>query len=79
MPQQSPAPRDRSYFEHVRPELLALVPDSARTILDIGCGAGRLGQAIKERQEAEVVGIERDEDAAQLARDRLDRVLVGDV
>jgi len=79
MPQQSPEPRDWSYFEHARPELLALVPESARRILDIGCGAGRLGHAIKERQEAEVVGVERDEEAAELARGRLDRVLVGDV
>jgi len=79
MPQQSPEPRDRSYFEHARPELLAMVPDSARRILDIGCGAGRLGQAIKLRQGAEVVGIERNQEAAQLARERLDRVLVGDV
>lgn len=71
--------RDGSYFGHARPELLELIPRSARTVLDVGCGAGRLGEALKARQGAEVVGIELDGHAAGLARGRLDRVLVGDV
>jgi len=76
----SPQPfRDRSYFDHVRPELLALVPETARRVLDIGCAAGRLGEAIKARQTAEVTGIELDETAAAEARGRLDQVVVGNV
>jgi 2-polyprenyl-3-methyl-5-hydroxy-6-metoxy-1,4-benzoquinol methylase len=72
-------PRCSSYFDHVRPEILALIPQTARQVLDIGCGAGRLGEALKARQTAEVYGIEYDEQAAQAARRRLDRVIVGDV
>jgi len=71
-------PRDRSYFEHARPELLDLIPGSAQSILDVGCGAGRLGEAVKARQGATVVGVEMDGAAARLAEGRLDRVLVGD-
>jgi GT2 family glycosyltransferase/tetratricopeptide (TPR) repeat protein/2-polyprenyl-3-methyl-5-hydroxy-6-metoxy-1,4-benzoquinol methylase len=71
--------RDPSYFGHARPEVLGLVPRTARRVLDIGCGAGRLGEALKARQGAEVVGIELDRHAAELARGRLDDVLVGDV
>jgi 2-polyprenyl-3-methyl-5-hydroxy-6-metoxy-1,4-benzoquinol methylase len=71
--------RDRSYFDHVRPELLALVPDTARRVLDIGCAAGRLGEAIKARQPTEVTGIEMDAAAAADARNRLDRVMVCNV
>ena len=41
------AHQDPVYFSHVRPEILALVPDSARRVLDVGCGAGRLGEALK--------------------------------
>jgi SAM-dependent methyltransferase len=70
---------DPSYFAHVRPEILALIPETARAVLDIGCGAGRLGEAIKARQQAEVVGIELNEAAAAAAQTRVDRVLVGDV
>ncbi len=70
---------DLGYYEFARPEIVALVPTTARKILDIGCGAGRLGEAIKARQEAEVIGIERVEAAAQAARRSLDQVLVGDV
>ena len=60
--------QDAVYFGHARPELLALIPTTARTVLDIGCGAGRLGEAIKARQPAEVVGVELNETAAAAAR-----------
>jgi GT2 family glycosyltransferase/tetratricopeptide (TPR) repeat protein/2-polyprenyl-3-methyl-5-hydroxy-6-metoxy-1,4-benzoquinol methylase len=71
--------RDRHYYEYARPEVLALIPATARKVLDIGCGAGRLGEALKARQPAEVVGLEFNEQAAAAARERLDQVLVGDV
>jgi GT2 family glycosyltransferase/tetratricopeptide (TPR) repeat protein/2-polyprenyl-3-methyl-5-hydroxy-6-metoxy-1,4-benzoquinol methylase len=71
--------RDPSYFAHARPEILALIPVSARDVLDVGCGAGRLGEALKARQPATVVGIELNPRAACAARQRLDAVHVGDV
>jgi GT2 family glycosyltransferase/tetratricopeptide (TPR) repeat protein/SAM-dependent methyltransferase len=74
-----PAAPHAGYFGHARPELVALIPPTARAVLDIGCGAGRLGEAVKARQEARVTGIELDRSAANLARGRLDHVLVGDV
>ena len=58
---------DPTYFAHQRPELLALLPETAHAVLDIGCGAGRLGEAIKHRQDAEVIGIELDKVAAAAA------------
>jgi 2-polyprenyl-3-methyl-5-hydroxy-6-metoxy-1,4-benzoquinol methylase len=71
--------RDPGYFGHARPEVLALIPPTARRVLDIGCGAGRLGEALKARQQAEVVGMEMDAEAGRAAAQRLDRVVVGDV
>jgi GT2 family glycosyltransferase/tetratricopeptide (TPR) repeat protein/2-polyprenyl-3-methyl-5-hydroxy-6-metoxy-1,4-benzoquinol methylase/glycosyltransferase involved in cell wall biosynthesis len=70
---------DPAYFEFARPELLACVPPTARDVLDVGCGAGLLGKALKERQAARVTGVELDEGAARRARRHLDEVLVGDV
>jgi 2-polyprenyl-3-methyl-5-hydroxy-6-metoxy-1,4-benzoquinol methylase len=72
-------PRDLEYFGCARPELLSLIPGTARKVLDVGCGTGRLGETLKARQAAEVVGIEYDERAADSARRRLDRVVVSDV
>src|SRR4051794_32906895 len=66
-------------YESERPEILALVPSGARRVLDLGCATGALGAALKGRQAAEVVGIERDPVYAAQARERCDRVIVGDV
>lgn len=63
---------DSSYFEHGRADVLELIPLEAQEVLDLGCGAGMLGVAIKERQAARVIGVERDPDAAARARSRLD-------
>lgn len=67
------------YFEFARPELLALIPLEARSVLDIGCGSGALGASIKQRQPAHVVGIELDPRAAEHARQRLDQVIQADI
>ncbi|MCC7421115.1 MAG: methyltransferase domain-containing protein [Planctomycetaceae bacterium] len=66
--------KDRSYYDFDRPDVLALIPSEARSVLDIGCGSGRLGELLKRRQPARVVGIELDPGAAQRAAARLDDV-----
>lgn len=69
----------REAYETARPDVQALVPASARRILDLGCAAGELGAALKARQGAEVVGVELSSDYAADARRRIDRVECGDV
>ncbi len=68
-------------YEAARPEILALVPPGARRVLDLGCASGALGAALKARSagEVEVVGVERDPAYAADARERLDRVIEGDL
>lgn len=73
------AVRDGGYFEWARPEIVEHVPPTARRILDIGCGTGRLGAGIKARQPAHVTGIELNAAAAASARTRLDEVRTADV
>ena len=70
------------FAEHrsqVRLDLLELIDTTATSILEFGCGEGALGQALKERQQCRVEGIELDPDAAAIARTRLDAVHNGDV
>lgn len=67
------------YFAQGRPEIIDLIPPDARRILDVGCGAGGLGQTLKGRREVTVVGIEKDPDAAAAARAVLDRVIECDL
>jgi len=71
--------RALGYFQHERPEVRALVPADARRVLDVGCGAGALGAALRfERPEIEITGIELDAKAARRAAGSLSRVLQGD-
>jgi 2-polyprenyl-3-methyl-5-hydroxy-6-metoxy-1,4-benzoquinol methylase len=57
--------------------LLELV-GSGKRVLDVGCSSGYLAQPLVERN-CTVVGIERDQAAAEVARDICSEVVVGDV
>lgn len=67
-----------SYFSHQRPEMLRFVPAGARRVLDVGCGNGGFGAALrKNRPGIEVWGVEPDVDAAANAAKVLDRAIQG--
>jgi trans-aconitate methyltransferase len=66
-------------YERARPEILAHVPRRATRVLDLGCATGTTGAALKQRQDVEVVGVEREPAYAQEAGQRLDRVITADV
>jgi ubiquinone/menaquinone biosynthesis C-methylase UbiE len=67
--------KHRSYFTHNRSDLAALLPKDAERVLDVGCGAGMLGQSVKSCGAKEVVGIEIDADSCKAAEKRIDRAL----
>lgn len=66
-------------YGSVNPPLFQRLPRSARRILDVGCGDGTLGRAIKAEWTATVVGITHSEEEAERARSGLDEVLVADL
>jgi 2-polyprenyl-3-methyl-5-hydroxy-6-metoxy-1,4-benzoquinol methylase len=68
-----------SYHEDPRSDIQALVQPRGLRCLDVGCGAGALGSALKESGAAHVAGIEVHAGAAETARQRLDVVVEGSV
>lgn len=62
----------KGYHDLLRPEILNLIPITAKAILDLGCGTGTLGRALKKRQPCIVTGIELDKEAAATATKNLD-------
>lgn len=68
-----------SYYSYSRPEVRALVPPDARTILDIGCADGSLGKALKQDRNVNITGIELVPEIAARAKENLDRVIIGNI
>jgi 2-polyprenyl-3-methyl-5-hydroxy-6-metoxy-1,4-benzoquinol methylase len=69
---------DNIYHGNGRAELAQMFTNAPSLILDIGCGAGSNGALIKARfPGSKAWGIEMNRAAAELAAQRLDRVLVG--
>ena len=68
-----------SYFHNVREDLLPLIPEDARCILEIGCAAGGTGKELKKRKGVFVAGVEQNPQAAGLARKVLDDVVEGNI
>ena len=64
----------QGYHDLLRREILELIPSDANKILDLGCGAGNLGAALKKRQPCTVHGIELSKGAAEYAAKNLDHV-----
>lgn len=62
-----------------RTDIVALVPTTASRVLDAGCSIGVAGKSIKEKCGAKVVGIEIDKRMAKVAKNNLDKVIIGDV
>jgi SAM-dependent methyltransferase len=57
------------------PDLLSRVPDGARSLLDVGCGAGGLGRGLRAKGFAgQVIGIEPDPVLAAHAEAHYDQV-----
>lgn len=67
------------YHDLTRPEILSRIPLIAQRILDVGCGTGSLGRALKQRQNCAVHGIESNPDAAKEAEKNLDTVYLQDL
>lgn len=66
-------------YQSVNQAVFRRVPGRTRSLLDVGCGGGVFGAAVKAALSCEVVGVTYSEAEAQQARRRLDRVEVADL
>lgn len=68
----------QDYYDKPREDVVALVPEDAREVLDVGCASGALGRALKAgRPGIRVRGVEPVAEQAERARAVLDDVAVG--
>lgn len=69
-----------NYYISDRKDLFSVLPQKAERVLDVGCGNGALGKALKEKEIArKVVGIEINAKAADDARYNIDEVISVDI
>jgi SAM-dependent methyltransferase len=67
-------------YGSVNPGVLSRVPSECRRILDVGCGIGVLGSALKAgHPDRFVAGITHSELEAERARELLDQVVIADL
>lgn len=68
------------YGDNPRTELIDLIKEVPAQILEIGCGTGATGMAIKQKfPDVIYIGLDSNREAAEVARKRLDRVIVSDI
>lgn len=78
----SPLRQDYSerYDDKPREEIVAFIEGTPDQVLDIGCGLGATGRLIKQRMPDVIyTGIEIDQTAANIAKERIDNVIIGNV
>jgi len=73
-----PSVQKKVYANLGNPAVLGLVPESAKTILDLGCGAGDNARILKSRGKS-VVGVTYSPDEALSATEFCEHVYVGDL
>ena len=69
-----------TYYDHVRTEIRALLPNSPSSILDIGAGAGATLRWLKEMfPNAKTTGVEINSNLHDQLRKNADVAIIGDV
>jgi SAM-dependent methyltransferase len=71
--------RDSHYYSHARDDLIRFIPPGTTKILEVGCGAGMTGKALREKGFEKIVGIEINEEVARGGRAFYDQIVIGDV
>jgi O-antigen biosynthesis protein len=71
---------DVKYDDKPRLDLIQLLSETPGSVLEIGCGAGATGMAIKQKYpDTLYIGMELEGSAVAIAKTRLDRVIEADI
>lgn len=72
--------KHEAYYSQSRPEMRCRIPQGVNSVLDVGCGAGSFGAALREdHPDWQICGVELFEDEAARAREHYNEVWAGDV
>ncbi|MGC3976851.1 MAG: class I SAM-dependent methyltransferase [Paludibacteraceae bacterium] len=66
------------YLKNSRPEMKALIPESAKNILEVGCSDGSFCASLKN-EERDIWGIEYNPETTQKAKNSCNHLLIGDI
>lgn len=67
-------------YESLNDAVFCKIPVCATNILDVGCGTGNLGRALKKQKEGRVVyGVTYSQEEYKKASNALDKVVIGDI
>ena len=72
-------PTGSPYYFSVRHDMIWLIPQGTKRILEVGCGGGQTGKELRSKGVEEIAGIEIVEDVARSAQQHYDAVHIGDV
>ncbi len=68
------------YYNRVNPDLLGVIPPDARTVLEIGCGTGVMARDYRRiNPSVRYLGVEMNPEAAAMAEEHINHVVVGDI
>ena len=68
------------YGDNPRTEIIDLIKEVPEQILEIGCSSGATGMAIKQKfPSVKYIGIDSNKEVSEIARTRLDKVIVSDI
>lgn len=62
-----------------RGDILNIIPEKTKNILDVGCSTGNLGFNIKKKLKAKVSGIEFNHKMGKIAKQKLNKVIIDNV
>ena len=72
-------PKDLNFFSKVNWDLLDRIPLTSKKVVEVGCGAADMAAVFKNRSpDCQYIGIEQSSDFAEIAQNRLDKLIISD-